>query len=107
MDEGPAGASLDSKQRDQFGVRGRELELGELRSGRPLQFLALLRLRLARDLAGEEMELDPAVDVGVGDREHFVADPGLDVQLFAQLARQAGGQRLAAVALAARKFPAS
>src|SRR5436190_12445289 len=51
------------------------------------------------------MQLDDAVVVAMRDDVDLVADPRLDVQFFAQLPCEAGGQRFARIALAAREFP--
>ena len=55
--------------------------------------------------AGEEVQLDAALRVGVRDRVDLVADPDVDVELLAHLAPQARGERLARLALAAGKLP--
>ena len=51
------------------------------------------------------MQLDPPVRIRVRRREQFVSDGSLDAELLANLPHQAGGMRLAGLALAARKFP--
>jgi hypothetical protein len=51
------------------------------------------------------VQLHATVRVCVGRGEDLVTDARLDVELLAKLAGEAGGERFAGVALAARKLP--
>ena len=84
---------------------GGNCERRQLAARDPSHLLTELRPRLAEQLAREEMQLDAAIRVGVRRREQLVADARVDVELFAQLARQAAGRASRRIAFAAGKLP--
>src|SRR5712692_8347740 len=93
------------KALNQLRVRRRKLERRELRARHPTDLLTELRLRLAEQFTPHEVQLDAPLGVGVRGGEHLIADAHVDVELFAQLAREARAKRLVVVALAAGKLP--
>src|SRR4051812_15219435 len=93
------------KPSDQLRVRRRELQTGQLAASHPSHLLALLRRRLTAELASEKMQFHAALRIAMRRGEDLHADAGIDRQLLAQLAPEAGGERLSRLALAAGKFP--
>ena len=71
----------------------------------PPDFLTQQRLRLAFQLAPEEMQLHRPFRVLVRDLEQLRADDGIASELFAQLADETAFVGLAVLALAAGKLP--
>jgi len=59
------------------------------------------------NLTFEKVQLDPSIGVIVRDRQDLSSDFGTDVQLFINLADQAGRQCFTRLTLAAGKFPMS
>lgn len=90
---------------DQFGIRRRELERRQLLARNPPDLLAKERRRLTDEIAFEEMQLQRAARVRVGDRQNLVPDTHLAPEFFLYLARQAESAGLVSFAFAARKLP--
>src|SRR5262249_60335010 len=69
---------------DQLRIGLRKFQIRQLPARDPAHLLTELRLRIAEQLAGEEMKLDTALRVGRRHAEHLLADPHLHVELLAQ-----------------------
>ena len=82
-----------------------KLELCQLTASDPAHLLSQERCRIVEERAREEVQLNPPIGVVVGDAEDLGADRAARAEFLANLAPEAGFERLARLALAAGKLP--
>lgn len=71
----------------------------------PAHFLAESRVRIAKEIAVEEVKFDGAIRIRVRDLEDFPADADADAQFFVNLTPEAAFVSFAGLAFAAGELP--
>ena len=100
-----ARTSAGHQQFDEFIVRGREEQGGQVAPRNPLHLLAEHRLRHSDEIAPIEEQRDRTIRIGVGGFEHQLVNDDIGVKLLDDFASKCRVVRFAGVDLASGEFP--